>query len=105
MCEGPNIPFLLVERIDSLVFEMAMRRMRFSKFNCVSKTGACERRACLCGMPSTESEVRCAIWTALTVREKAQSAYEDIGAVTEAAYKAWLARKVARLVPRVCIKG
>jgi tRNA-splicing ligase RtcB len=39
------------------------------------------------------------------VAEEAPGAYKDVGAVVEAAERAGLARKVARLRPLVCIKG
>ena len=39
------------------------------------------------------------------VAEEAPGAYKDVGAVVDAAEAAGLARKVARLVPLVCVKG
>ncbi|HYW76966.1 MAG TPA: RtcB family protein, partial [Gammaproteobacteria bacterium] len=39
------------------------------------------------------------------VAEEAPPAYKDVSAVVEAAHRAGLARKVARLEPMVCIKG
>ncbi len=39
------------------------------------------------------------------VAEEAPGAYKDVVAVVEAAEKAGIARKVARLEPMVCIKG
>ena len=39
------------------------------------------------------------------VAEEAPGAYKDVGAVVEATEAAGLARKVARLVPMICIKG
>jgi len=39
------------------------------------------------------------------VAEEAPGAYKDVGAVVEAAQQAGLARKVARLLPMVCVKG
>jgi tRNA-splicing ligase RtcB len=39
------------------------------------------------------------------VAEEAPLAYKDVGAVVEAAHRAGLARKVARLEPLACIKG
>ncbi|MDO9244723.1 MAG: RtcB family protein, partial [Rhodocyclaceae bacterium] len=39
------------------------------------------------------------------VAEEAPLAYKDVGAVVDASDRAGLARKVARLVPLVCIKG
>jgi len=39
------------------------------------------------------------------VAEEAPGAYKDVGAVVEAADQANLARKVARLVPLICVKG
>jgi tRNA-splicing ligase RtcB (3'-phosphate/5'-hydroxy nucleic acid ligase) len=39
------------------------------------------------------------------VAEEAPGAYKDVSAVVEAAHAANLARKVARLEPRICIKG
>lgn len=39
------------------------------------------------------------------VAEEAPGAYKDVGAVVEAAHRAGLARKVARLKPLVCVKG
>ena len=39
------------------------------------------------------------------VAEEAPGAYKDVSAVAEAAERAKLARRVARLVPMVCIKG
>jgi tRNA-splicing ligase RtcB len=39
------------------------------------------------------------------IAEEAPGAYKDIGAVVDAAQRADLARKVARLAPLVCIKG
>jgi tRNA-splicing ligase RtcB len=37
--------------------------------------------------------------------EEAPGAYKDVGAVVDAAQRAGLARKVARLEPLICIKG
>ena len=39
------------------------------------------------------------------VAEEAPGAYKDVGAVVEAAEQAGLARRVARLLPMICIKG
>lgn len=39
------------------------------------------------------------------VAEKAPGAYKDVDAVVNAAEAAGLAKKVARLVPLICIKG
>jgi tRNA-splicing ligase RtcB len=39
------------------------------------------------------------------VAEEAPGAYKNVGAVVEATKAARLARKVARLVPMICIKG
>lgn len=39
------------------------------------------------------------------VAEEAPGAYKDVGTVVEAAHRAGLARKVARLEPLVCVKG
>jgi len=39
------------------------------------------------------------------IAEEAPGAYKDVGEVVDAAQAAGLARKVARLAPRVCIKG
>jgi tRNA-splicing ligase RtcB len=39
------------------------------------------------------------------VAEEAPLAYKDVGAVVDAADRAGLAKKVARLVPLVCVKG
>jgi tRNA-splicing ligase RtcB len=39
------------------------------------------------------------------VAEEAPEAYKDVSAVVDAADAAGLARKVARVVPLVCIKG
>ena len=39
------------------------------------------------------------------VAEEAPGAYKDVGQVVEASHTAGLARKVARLVPVICIKG
>lgn len=39
------------------------------------------------------------------VAEEAPLAYKDVSSVVEAAHRAGLARKVARLVPLVCVKG
>ena len=39
------------------------------------------------------------------VAEEAPGAYKDVRAVVDAAERAGLARKVARLEPLVCIKG
>jgi tRNA-splicing ligase RtcB len=39
------------------------------------------------------------------VAEEAPGAYKDVGAVVDAAHRAGLARKVARLEPLICIKG
>jgi tRNA-splicing ligase RtcB (3'-phosphate/5'-hydroxy nucleic acid ligase) len=39
------------------------------------------------------------------VAEEAPGAYKDVGAVVEAAHRAGLARKVARLEPLICVKG
>lgn len=37
--------------------------------------------------------------------EEAPSAYKDVGAVVDAADATGLSRKVAKLVPLVCVKG
>ena len=39
------------------------------------------------------------------VAEEAPGAYKEVGAVVEAAEKAGLSRRVARLEPLICIKG
>ncbi len=39
------------------------------------------------------------------VAEEAPGAYKDVAAVVDAAERAQLARMVARLEPKVCIKG
>jgi tRNA-splicing ligase RtcB len=39
------------------------------------------------------------------VAEEAPGAYKDVGAVVDAADAAGLSRKVARLMPLVCVKG
>ena len=39
------------------------------------------------------------------VAEEAPGAYKDVNAVAEAAEHAGLARRVARLVPVICVKG
>ena len=39
------------------------------------------------------------------VAEEAPGAYKDVSAVAEAAERVCLARRVARLVPVICIKG
>jgi tRNA-splicing ligase RtcB len=39
------------------------------------------------------------------IAEEAPGAYKDVGAVVEAAHRAGLARRVARLVPMICVKG
>ncbi len=39
------------------------------------------------------------------VAEEAPGAYKDVNAVAEAAEHASLARRVARLVPLICVKG
>lgn len=39
------------------------------------------------------------------VAEEAPGAYKDVAAVAEAAERAGLARRVARLVPLICVKG
>jgi len=39
------------------------------------------------------------------VAEEAPGAYKDVGAVVDAADAAGLSRKVAKLVPLVCVKG
>jgi tRNA-splicing ligase RtcB len=39
------------------------------------------------------------------VAEEAPGAYKDVSAVVDAADMAGLARKVARVVPLICIKG
>jgi tRNA-splicing ligase RtcB len=39
------------------------------------------------------------------VAEEAPGAYKDVGAVVDAAERAGLARKVARLSPLICVKG
>lgn len=39
------------------------------------------------------------------VAEEAPGAYKDVGAVVDAADQAGLARKVAKLVPLICVKG
>jgi tRNA-splicing ligase RtcB (3'-phosphate/5'-hydroxy nucleic acid ligase) len=43
--------------------------------------------------------------SAREVAEEATGAYKDVAAVVDAAERAGLARKVARLEPMVCIKG
>jgi tRNA-splicing ligase RtcB len=42
---------------------------------------------------------------AVAVADEGQGAYKDVSAVVEAAEAAHLARKIARLEPRICIKG
>jgi tRNA-splicing ligase RtcB len=44
-------------------------------------------------------------WSSRGVAEEAPGAYKDVSAVVDAAERAGLARKVARLEPLVCIKG
>ena len=39
------------------------------------------------------------------VAEQAPAAYKDVDAVVQAAHDAGISRKVARLVPVICIKG
>jgi tRNA-splicing ligase RtcB len=39
------------------------------------------------------------------IAEEAPGAYKDVGAVVLAAERAGLARRVARLVPLICVKG
>jgi tRNA-splicing ligase RtcB len=39
------------------------------------------------------------------VAEEAPGAYKDVSAVVDATHDAGLARKIARLVPLICIKG
>ena len=39
------------------------------------------------------------------VAEESPGAYKDVDAVVDAADKAKLAKKVARLVPLICVKG
>jgi tRNA-splicing ligase RtcB len=39
------------------------------------------------------------------IAEEAPGAYKDVGAVVDAADRAGLARKVARLEPLICVKG
>jgi tRNA-splicing ligase RtcB len=39
------------------------------------------------------------------VAEEAPGAYEDVGAVVDAAEQVGLARKLARLRPLICVKG
>ncbi len=39
------------------------------------------------------------------VAEEAPGAYKDVSAVVDAAHAAGLAKKVAKLVPWVCVKG
>lgn len=39
------------------------------------------------------------------VAEEAPGAYKDVGAVVDAAHAAGLSRKVAKLIPVVCVKG
>jgi tRNA-splicing ligase RtcB len=39
------------------------------------------------------------------IAEEAPGAYKDVSAVVDAAHQAGLARKVARLMPLVCVKG
>jgi tRNA-splicing ligase RtcB len=39
------------------------------------------------------------------VAEEAPGAYKDVGEVVDAADKAGLSRKIARLEPMVCVKG
>ncbi|RMD95887.1 MAG: RNA-splicing ligase RtcB, partial [Bacteroidetes bacterium] len=39
------------------------------------------------------------------IAEEAPGAYKDVAEVVEAAHRAGLARKVARLRPMICIKG
>lgn len=47
--------------------------------------------------------IRCGSWQG--VAEEAPGAYKDVSLVVEAAHRAGLSKKVARLVPKVCIKG
>jgi tRNA-splicing ligase RtcB len=44
-------------------------------------------------------------WSSRGVAEEAPGAYKDVGAVVDAAHGAGLSRKVARLVPLICVKG
>jgi len=39
------------------------------------------------------------------VAEEAPGAYKEVGAVVDAADRAGLSRKIARLEPMVCVKG
>jgi tRNA-splicing ligase RtcB len=39
------------------------------------------------------------------VAEESPGAYKDVDAVVDAAHNAKLAKKVARLVPLICVKG
>jgi tRNA-splicing ligase RtcB len=39
------------------------------------------------------------------VAEEAPGAYKDVGVVVDAADKAGLSKKVARVVPMICVKG
>jgi tRNA-splicing ligase RtcB len=39
------------------------------------------------------------------IAEEAPGAYKDVSEVVEATHKAGLAKKVAKLVPLICIKG
>lgn len=45
------------------------------------------------------------VMTGRGVAEEAPGAYKDAGVVVEAAEHAGLARRVARLVPVICVKG
>lgn len=88
-CDSSDDEFLFLDWINALIFEMATCTMLFSHFQV-----ALERRGILVRSPSMRG-----------VAEEASDAYKDVTEVVDAADKVGLARTVARLEPRICIKG
>jgi SHS2 domain-containing protein len=114
-----NLELLFVEWLNAIIYEMAVRRMLFSRFavrledtrlhgTLGGERVDVERHAPAC-------EPKGATYTALKVAvdaeglwsaaEEAPGAYKDVSGVVAAAEHAGLARRVARLRPLICIKG
>ncbi len=72
-CEAPDIEILLVDWLNSVIYEMATRKMLFSKFN--AKIRDLQLKACLYGETLDISkhqpavEIKGATYTALSVRQ------------------------------------
>ena len=75
-CEAPDLEYLLVDWLNALIYEMATRRMLFSRFEVtIGKRGL---RARACGEPLDPArhrpavEVKGATLTGLAVRQEAE---------------------------------